>query len=80
MLRTEPYGVTIKTSQTGVYWRFSNLKLLFRPEEMANTTCKTLHCFHVKSGVTFFSLANDSETNKNVCQVMLASFGNAHTV
>ena len=31
----------------------------------------------LKSGVTFLSIANDSETNNCVCQAMLASFAKA---
>ena len=34
------------------------------------------YCFHLKSGVTPLTIANDSETN-NVCQAMLASFAKA---
>ena len=32
------------------------------------------YCFPFKSGVTFLSIDNDSETNKSVCQAILASF------
>ena len=35
------------------------------------------YCFHLKSGVNFLSIANDSETNNSVCQAMLASSSNA---
>ena len=37
-------------------------------------------CFHIKSGVTSLSIADDSETNNIVCQAMLASFTNAVAV
>ena len=32
------------------------------------------YCFHLESGVTFLSKANDSETDNSVCQSVLASF------
>ena len=35
------------------------------------------YCFRRKSGVTFLSIANDSETHNSVCQAMLASFAKA---
>ena len=35
------------------------------------------YCFRLKSGITFLSIANNSETNNSVCQAMLASFAKA---
>ena len=35
------------------------------------------HCFRLKSGLAFLSIANDSETNNSMCQAMLASFAKA---
>ena len=32
------------------------------------------YCFHLESGVTFLSIAIDSEANNSVCQAMLDSF------
>ena len=31
------------------------------------------YCFRLKSGVTSFTMANDSETNNSVCQAMLVN-------
>ena len=40
------------------------------PTLIAKDCCQ----FPLKSGITFLSIANDSETNKSVCQAVLASF------
>ena len=41
------------------------------------TACKNSFYFHPKSRGTCLSTANDSETKKSVCQIMLASFAKA---
>ena len=33
--------------------------------------------FRLESGVTFFSIANDSQINNSICQAILASFAKA---
>ena len=35
------------------------------------------YCFNLKSDITSLFIANGSETNNSVCQVMLASFAKA---
>ena len=35
------------------------------------------YCFGLESGITFLSIANDSETNNSVSQAMLSSFAKA---
>ena len=50
--------------------------LVLSPGKLATLLAKH-YCYHLESGITFSSIANDSETNNSVCQAILTSFAKA---